>query len=80
VGPLDLGMRASQMDGDLTVDLVGGSDAGLTEDLDLIEDLDSDSVVDSAAGDAALVLAGVGDGGGIRGGGAGVILPTRTGE
>lgn len=58
--PLDLGMQASQMGVDLTVDLGGDSD--LTED--------SDSVVDSDAGVAALVLDGVGAGDGIRGGGA----------
>jgi hypothetical protein len=84
----DLGIRASQTDEDLTVDLTAGSGAGLTED--------SDSIVDSGAGVAALVLAGAGDsvGAGIRGGagdrrggvgapvgrGDGVILPTRTGE
>jgi hypothetical protein len=82
----DLGIRASQTDEDLTVDLTAGSGAGLTED--------SDSIVDSGAGVAALVLAGDSVGAGIRGGagdrrggvgapvgrGDGVLLPTRTGE
>jgi hypothetical protein len=90
--PLDLGMRVSQVDEDLTVgsiagltvDLAAGSVAGLTEDLDSTED--SDSVADSDAGDAVLVS--VGDGVGTRGGGEagdrhggdGAILATRTGE
>ncbi len=86
--PLDLGMRASQMDADLMVDLGGdltaGSVVGLTED----SVVDLGSAVDSDAGVAALVLAGDGAGDGIPGGGEagdrrggdGAILPTRTGE
>lgn len=52
---LDLGIRASQMDADLTVDL--GADSTVDSDAALTEDLDS--VVDSGAGVA--VLAGDGD-------------------
>ena len=54
---LDLGIRASQMDADLTVDLAADStvdsDAGLTEDLV--------SVVDAGAGVGVLAGDGAGD-------------------
>jgi hypothetical protein len=84
VGPRDLGVLGSQMDEDLTVDLAGdsteGSGADSAGDSGSTEDSDLDSVADSGAGDAVLVLAGVGAGAGIPGGGAGVILPTHTGE
>lgn len=71
---------------DLTVDLAVDLGAVLTGDSDLTED--SDSVVDSDVGVAALVLGGDGVGAGIRGGGAagdrrggdGAILATRMAE